>query len=219
MSGTIEILENNFSRAHLQRRNEFGVNEHIRGPRRGQKRRAEQDLEALRAAAAQAGPDATWSAMCAEGRRLRERADFEARVSAYVVNYTSAREPRDLAPVVESQSLEMEDTQPYESQEYYNDENELWQEIDEDGNLPDWQPSLPLPVAHPRDSVEATALQVSTGTRNCRGSEKTFGCSSRPRHHVGWRRLASHEDFDVCPQKLRGGDAGLAAPRGRCRKR
>ena len=157
MSGTIEILENNFSRAHLQRRNEFGVKENIRGPRRGQKRRAEQDLEALRAAAAQAGPDATWSAMCAEGRRLRERADFEARVSAYVVNYTSAREPRDFAPVAESQSLEMEDTQPYESQDYYNDANEPWQENDEDGNLPISQPSLPLPAVHGRSRSHGAA--------------------------------------------------------------
>ena len=96
--------------------------------------------------------------MCAEGRRLQERADFEARVSAYVVNYTSAREPRDFAPVAESQSLEMEDTQPYASQDYYNDANEPWQEIDEDGNLPISQPSLPLPAVRPRDAVEATAL-------------------------------------------------------------
>ena len=101
--------------------------------------------------------NAAWSAMCAEGRRLQERADFEARVSAYVVNYTSAREPRDLAPVAESQSLEMEDTQPYESQDYYNDANEPWQEIDEDGNLPISQPSLPLPAVHGRSRSHGAA--------------------------------------------------------------
>ena len=126
---------------------------HICGPRRGDKRKAEEDLEAIRSAAR--NPDA-WSAMAAEAHRLQERAEFEGRVAAYVSGYTCATEP-SMPPAVESQSLE--DTQPYDSQEYYNDVNELWQEIDEEGKLPaSYAPPPPISLADPRDVLEATAL-------------------------------------------------------------
>ena len=56
--------------------------------------RAEQEPEALHAASAQVGPDATWSATCPEGRRPQERADFEASLLAYVARYICIPEPR-----------------------------------------------------------------------------------------------------------------------------
>ncbi len=64
MAGAVEIQGSSF-RAHMQRRGEDGRKEHIRGPHRGEKRKAEQDLERLRAAAEEAS-DAAWSAMAAE---------------------------------------------------------------------------------------------------------------------------------------------------------
>ena len=67
-------------RAQLQRRVAGGRAEDICGPRRGEKRKAEEDLEALRAAAEQAGPDAAWSAMADVSQCLQERARFEALV-------------------------------------------------------------------------------------------------------------------------------------------
>ena len=65
----------------MQQWGKNGRKEIIRGPCRGEKRKAEEDLEALRAAAAAACPAAAWGAMAAEARRLQERSDFEARVS------------------------------------------------------------------------------------------------------------------------------------------
>ncbi len=156
-AGALELSDDSRSRAHMQRRGEGGRQEHICGPRRGEKRRAEQDLEALRVAAEEAGPAAAWDAMAVEARRLQERADFEARVSAYASEYIAAPGPR-VSTAAESHSLDMEDTQPYESQDYYNDCNELWQEIDEDGRLPGWQPPPIIPVSDPKDAIEATAL-------------------------------------------------------------
>ncbi len=155
MAGAVEILGSSF-RAHMQRRSEDGRNEHIRGPRRREKRKAEQDLETLRAAAEEAASDAAWSAMAAESRRLQERADFEARVSvcasALVVRPPSAFSEESDAP-------DISDREPYDSQEYYNDFDELWQDIDEDGRLPDYYQPLPLlPLPDPKDAVEATAL-------------------------------------------------------------
>ena len=52
----------------------------------------------------------------------------------------------------------MDDTQLSSVDEYYNDSNELWQEIDDTGQLPDWKPAPTVPVADPKDAVEATAL-------------------------------------------------------------
>jgi hypothetical protein len=160
MAGAVEILDDRFSRAHVQRRSGDGRKEDIRGPRRGGKRHAEQDLEALRAAAEAAGPEAAWSAMAAESHRLRERADFEARVAVCAADPAifvgGSLPPLALA---ESGSLDMDDTQPYDdSQEYYNDVNDPWQEIDEDGRLRDWEPPPIVPVPYPTDALNATAL-------------------------------------------------------------
>jgi hypothetical protein len=162
MAGAVGVHGNSF-RADFQRR-EGGRKEHIYGPRRGEKRKAEQDLEALRAAAEQAGSDAAWSSMSAECHRLQERADFEARVSAYVATNASIGIPalHILSPTPEeSELLDSEDSQPYDDsreREYYNDVNEFWQEADEVGRLPDSLPSPIIPVPDPKDSIEATAL-------------------------------------------------------------
>ena len=93
--------------------------------------------------------------MAAEARRLQERADFEARV-LYVSTYSSTAEADLPTPAVDNQSLE--DMELEDSQEYFNDVDELWQEIDEHGRLLCWQPPPNLPVADPKDTVEATAL-------------------------------------------------------------
>ena len=146
-------------RAQLQRRVAGGRAEDICGPRRGEKRKAEEDLEALRAAAEQAGPDAAWSAMADVSQCLQERARFEALVSLHLEQGVSlSRGCSSALANSENQSLDMDDTQLSSVDEYYNDSNELWQEIDDTGQLPDWKPAPTVPVADPQDAVEATAL-------------------------------------------------------------
>jgi len=147
LAGAIEVLEDKRSRAHVQRRGEGGRKEHIYGPRRGEKRKAEEDLEALRAVVARvADPAQAWGAMASEARALQERADFEARVSVRVAGLACGEEssPPWLGGMNDD-SLDMEDSQPYDdSQDYYGDVNELWQEIDEEGRLPDWEQPPPV---------------------------------------------------------------------------
>ena len=156
MAGTVETLGSSF-RAHMQRRGEGGRKEHIRGPRRGEKRKAEQDLEMLHAAAGETASDVAWRAMAAESRRLQERADFEARVSVCASALVAARPPSAFSE--ENDVPDISDLELYASQEYDNDIDELWQDIDEDGRLPDYyQPPPLLPVPDPKDAVEATAL-------------------------------------------------------------
>ena len=99
-TGSIEMLSENYMRARVQRRTGDGRKMQIRGPRRGEKRKAEEDLDAIREAAQ--GPD-TWSAMGAEAHRLQEQAEFEGRVRAYVVSHTCATHP-NLPTAPESQS-------------------------------------------------------------------------------------------------------------------
>ena len=64
--GTIENVSDTHMRAHFRRR-AAGRNEHIRGPRRGEKRRAEQDLELIRASAEEEID--RWHAMSIEAHR------------------------------------------------------------------------------------------------------------------------------------------------------
>ena len=58
----------------------------------------------------------------------------------------------------------MDDQSPWseqvqDSQDYSNDANELWQDIDEEGHLPaSWVPRPRIPVPIPSDIVAATAL-------------------------------------------------------------
>ena len=79
MAGSVEHLINDDFRAHVQRRDEAGFQQHIPGPRRGNKRSAEKDLQALRAAAEKAGPDKDkqWSAMKRAKSRLQKLAEKE----------------------------------------------------------------------------------------------------------------------------------------------
>ena len=76
MPGSVEQLINDDFRAHIQRRDEAGFKQHIYGPRRVNKRSAEKDLQALRAAAEKAGPDKDkqWSAMKRAKSRLQKLA-------------------------------------------------------------------------------------------------------------------------------------------------
>ena len=159
-SGAVELLDGSCSRAHMQRRSESGRKEHIRGPRRGEKRKAEEDLEALRAAAKEAGLAAAWDAMAAEARRLQERANFETRVSIRVAEHAGRMELSLPSPdLMDCDSLDMDDSQSDDdSQEYYNDVNEPWQEIDEEGRLPGWEAPPIILVQDPKDAIEATAL-------------------------------------------------------------
>ena len=89
--GGIEIRHSGEMRACFQRKGGGkGRPLNICGPCRGEKRKAEEDLEAIRAAAAH-GEDA-WVAMAAEARRLQERVHFKKRVAVLAAGYTNLRE-------------------------------------------------------------------------------------------------------------------------------
>ena len=68
-------------RADFQYRDE-GRLQHIYGPRRGQKRRAEEDLELMRAAArGKTEKRDIYAAIAEKGRRLTERSEWESTVA------------------------------------------------------------------------------------------------------------------------------------------
>ena len=91
-------------RAHVQVRNEWGHKEHLYGPHRRVKHRADADLTSIRAAAE------GWSsrvdeveAMKKETRRLQRQREFEARVAMEVDQCKTRRvhacsQPSGLAP-------------------------------------------------------------------------------------------------------------------------
>ena len=161
-SSSVEFLGGGFSRAHMQRRGEGGRKENIRGPRRGDKRKAEEDLEELRAAAAEACPTSAWNAMVAKARRLQHQAVFETRVAIRVAQ-SEEGQSSSLSSLnsIDREAFDADDDSQLDvdTQEYYGDDNELWQEIDEEGNLPaSYQPPPRTPVPDPKDTIEATVL-------------------------------------------------------------
>ena len=154
--GDIECLTSNCFRAHVQRRASSGQKQHIIGPRRVDKRKAEQDLEAIREASRD--PNA-WDAMAAAARRLQERAEFEGKVAVCAAAITSESNALPVKQSEPDEDTDSSDSQPYDPNAYYNDANELWQEIDEEGRLPPNYTRPPrIPVADPKDSIEATTL-------------------------------------------------------------
>ena len=125
------------------------------GPYRVEKRQAAEDFESMRMAFHdQESRRNLYEAPAAEGRRLQQDSDFEG-VVAVTANGLESRASLDQFP--SSQSLDYDDTQSYESQDYYNDVDEIWQDIDEDGRLPDSTPAPSVSVPTPMTVAEATA--------------------------------------------------------------
>ena len=163
--GAVETMRSHCFRAHLQRRANNGCKEHIHGPKRNEKRKAELDLDSIRHAAEES--EDAWGSMVAVAHRLQDRAKFEVEVSLCAETCMAAKDdahentqPCD-TQTCESQICESQlyDSEPGDSQEYYNDRNELWQEIDDEGNLPEsyvYPPVIPVPPVS--DSLQATAL-------------------------------------------------------------
>ena len=122
-SGTVEITSDLQMRAHFQRR-AMGRKEHIRGPRRGEKRRAEQDLELIRAAAEEEIDP--WHAMSIEAHRLQERAEYEAQVTATAASISS----QTLSTASQPDDSEcLEDTLPLAGYDDDADCTDSWPEI------------------------------------------------------------------------------------------
>ena len=123
----------------------------VYGPYRVEERQATEDLESMRMAS---HDKASWrdlyEAPAAEGLRLQQGSDFE----GVVPNGLGSRAAFDQFP--SSQSLDYDETQSYESQDYYNDVDEIWQDIDEDGRLPDSTPAPSVSVPTPMTVAEAT---------------------------------------------------------------
>ena len=190
MAASIDEYRYRF-RAHMQQRGKNGHKHHIHGPYRGEKRKAEHDLEMLCTSAKHAGPESAWCATAAESCRLKERADFEARVSV-CSSALRARHPSLCSEEVGAPDIE--DPDPTDSQEYYNDFDELWQDEGDDGRLPDcYQPLAHLAIPDPRDMVEATAL-LSTfrPVRNtCEDLKKLLDARADPNIIA--------RDRDICP--------------------
>ena len=153
-SGTIQIVNNTQMRAHFQRRS-VGRKEDIYGPRRGEKRKAEEDLESIRAVAEE-GLD-PWHAMSVEAHRLQERVEYEAQVTATAASISSQTLSTESQP---DDSQCFEDTLPLTG---YDDDDadctDSWPEIDDEGRLPaDYLAPPLIEVAEPKNPLEATAL-------------------------------------------------------------
>ena len=129
-SGTIQIVNDTQMRAHFQRR-PAGRKEDIYGPRRGEKRKAEEDLESIRAVAAQQIDP--WYAMSVEAHRLQERAKLEAEVAVTAASISSQTLSTESQPD-DSQCLE--DTLPLAGYDDDADCTDSWPEIDDEGRLP-----------------------------------------------------------------------------------
>ena len=155
-SGKVEIFSDMQTRAHF-RRWAAGRDEHIHGRRRGEKRRAEQDLELIRAAAEEEIDP--WYAMSLEAHRLQERAEYEAQVTATAASISSQTLSTESQPD-DSQCLE--DTLPlagYDDDDDDADCTDSWPEIDDEGRLPaDYLAPPLIEVAEPKNPLEATAL-------------------------------------------------------------
>ena len=90
--GSVEEVDGAY-RAHYQWR-ENGVHRDLRGPRRAEKRRAEEDLESLREASVGfADPAARRAALASEAQRLQQQAEREVRVAS-VARRLSQEQPQ-----------------------------------------------------------------------------------------------------------------------------
>ena len=146
---SIGSVDANALRAEVEYCDDKGVRKHIRGPRRDVKRRAEEDLESMRGAAAlKSSRHEGLQAMAAEARRLQEQADFEARVTVAAMHHSEESQ----------QESQMEgDSQMVD--EFYDDHDEDWQDIELPQPGENWGPQpqrISVPV--PTNSVDATAL-------------------------------------------------------------
>ena len=90
--GRVAVHDDQY-RAHAQYRNSAGVNVHIYGPDRSGRRRAETDLDQMRAAGAVGTTrEQGLQYMAAEARRLQVSASFEAEVRTVVQRQRAAEE-------------------------------------------------------------------------------------------------------------------------------
>ena len=102
-AAAVEDRGNNIWRAHLQKMTK-GRNQNIRGPRRTERREAEEDLKVLRAAAQDPDP---WAAMATEARRLREHVAFMLHMAVTEAEHARAVEPGSLPEAVKTQSPQL----------------------------------------------------------------------------------------------------------------
>ena len=168
--GAVETIRFDCFRAHLQRRADNGCNKNIHGPKRNEKRRAELDLDSIRRAAGES--EDAWGSMIAATRRLQDRAKFEVEVALCAESCIASKDDaHENTQLCETQTCDTQpcstqtcdsqicDSEPGDPQEYYNDRDELWQEIDDEGKLPESYarpPIIPLPPVS--DSLVATSL-------------------------------------------------------------
>ena len=90
--GRVEVRNDQY-RAHVQHRNSAGLNVNVRGPDRSDRRRAETDLDQMRAAGAIGTTrEQGLQYMAAEARRLQVSASFEAEVRTAVQRQRAAEE-------------------------------------------------------------------------------------------------------------------------------
>ena len=148
--GAVSGMEDSF-RAHARYRDSEGMYKNIIGPRRDVKRRAEEDLESMRGAAAEKlTRHEGLEAMAAEARRLQEQAEFEAHVALVAMQqFDDSQQDSQMECVGDSQMVD----------EYYDDHDEEWQDIEVPQPGDSWGPTpqrISMPV--PKNAVEATAL-------------------------------------------------------------
>jgi len=133
-------------RAHVQNRNAAGLRCEICGPRREQRRRAETDLDQMRAAGAIGNSrEQGLQYMAAEARRLQVSASFEAEVRAAVQRQRAAEEEE------EKDAVYLSDAEP---------EDDPWLlEYSSTEDLPATPPSQKAPLTREEADVALQAFR------------------------------------------------------------
>ena len=168
--GSVELMGTSF-RASIRWRVEGSIIP-ARGPRRAEKRRAEEDLEALReASSGQVDPAARRAALAAEAHRLQQLAEREVHVSIAARGLAQQHQPASTAPRPQQFSNVLRHTVEDDSDDSQSDWEigepddadvvYAWEKFDDRGRLlPEKQqpvaPSVPQP--EPKNPDEATAM-------------------------------------------------------------
>ena len=211
--GSVEQIGDAF-RAHVQWIEE-GANRHAHGPRRGEKRRAEEDLESLRGAAEE--KDMTRSeghqAILEEAARLQRRAEYETRIritsqqlaASQAQQKEQQQRHQSTPPPAQEDASDSSDWD--EGDPYAGDDTPPWEKCEEAwlrGEEINPAPPVPTELPDPKTADEATAMLAHFRcTRNTPAAlHPRASCRSKYSSWL-WPHLSARERCDVCQDGAR----------------
>ena len=183
---------------------EEGANRHAHGPRRGEKRRAEEDLESLRGAAEE--KDMTRSeghqAILEEAARLQRRAEYETRIriTSQQLAASQAQQSPPLPPQPAEHDASDDSSDWYEGDPYAGDDTPPWEKIEkamERGEEIHTAPPQFSGLPDPKTADEATAMLANfRAPRNTPESlERLLERRADPNIHLGIGHISPLENI------------------------